>query len=352
MFVSIKLKKKALMAVLAACLLLALVPFAPRAAQAVRAAGEPAKKDFIKWVDFNVCEAALRDAMELDINTFEDPAQAHLDWADALAWLGARYGGDFSQYRKKDLNDLAQRVSGGETIQALTADNKYFSYYREAYGAVLDGLLGEYETETDSGWESCYGLKAYSPIAKTFPYQDYDDFGAGRSYGFQRKHLGHDMMAAVGTPVIAVESGTVEALGWNQYGGWRIGIRSFDGKRYHYYAHLRQNRPYAQGLEEGSVVMAGDVIGYVGRTGYSTKENVNNIKVNHLHYGMQLIFDESQKETDSGEIWIDVYAVCNLLRSHQSSVVRDDATKEWHRARAYREAVPEDRWQPVTDAAR
>ena len=38
------------------------------------------------------------------------------------------------------------------------------------------------------------------------------------------------MMGQVGTPVIAVESGYVEALGWNQYGGWRIGIRSFDKK--------------------------------------------------------------------------------------------------------------------------
>ncbi len=70
------------------------------------------------------------------------------------------------------------------------------------------------------------------------------------------------MMGLVGTPIIAVESGVVTALGWNQYGGWRIGISSFDGKRYYYYAHLRQNYPYAEGLEEGSVVTAGDVIGY------------------------------------------------------------------------------------------
>ena len=54
--------------------------------------------------------------------------------------------------------------------------------------------------------------------------------------------------------------------------GWRIGIRSFDNKRYYYYAHLRQNYPYAEGLEEGSVVTAGDVIGYMGHTGYSTTE--------------------------------------------------------------------------------
>lgn len=61
----------------------------------------------------------------------------------------------------------------------------------------------------------------------------------------------------IGTPIIAVESGYVEAIGWNQYGGWRIGIRSFDGKRYYYYAHLRQNYPYREQLKEGDVVTAG-----------------------------------------------------------------------------------------------
>ena len=120
------------------------------------------------------------------------------------------------------------------------------------------------------------------------------------------------MMAQTGTPVIAIESGVAETLGWNQYGGWRIGIRSHDKKRYYYYAHLRQNRPYAEGLEEGDTVQAGDVIGYVGHTGYSTQENVNNIAVSHLHLGLELIFDESQKESDN-EIWVDLYALTQLL---------------------------------------
>ena len=172
-------------------------------------------------------------------------------------------------------------------------------------------------------------LKAFSPIAKTFPYAHYDDFGAKRSYGYSRPHLGHDMMAAVGTPVIAVESGTVEIMGWNQYGGWRIGIRSFDRKRYYYYAHLRQNRPFHVDLKEGAQVHAGDVIGYVGRTGYSTKENVNNIEKSHLHWGMELIFDESQKECDN-EIWIDLYAITKLLEKNKSAVIRNNDTKEFY----------------------
>ena len=61
-------------------------------------------------------------------------------------------------------------------------------------------------------------------------------------------------MGSTGTPVIAVESGVVESLGWNQYGGWRIGIRSFDKKRYYYYAHLMEDTPYAAGLKEGDSV--------------------------------------------------------------------------------------------------
>lgn len=135
----------------------------------------------------------------------------------------------------------------------------------------------------------------------------------------------------IATPIIAIESGLVEALGWNQYGGWRIGIRSLDGKRYYYYAHLRQNYPYAEGLEEGSYVTAGDVIGYMGHTGYSATENVNNIEVVHLHWGLELIFDESQKECDN-EIWIDVYALTRFLARHCQQTEKVEGTREWKRS--------------------
>ena len=138
-------------------------------------------------------------------------------------------------------------------------------------------------------------------------------------------------MGSIGTPIIAVESGIVENLGWNQYGGWRVGIRSFDTKRYYYYAHLRKNHPYSEGLEEGKIVKAGDVIGYLGMTGYSTKENVNNINVPHLHFGMQLIFDESQVDSPN-EIWIDVYQIVEFLKQNRSEVyMSNEETKDYER---------------------
>lgn len=134
----------------------------------------------------------------------------------------------------------------------------------------------------------------------------------------------------IGTPIIAAESGYVEALGWNQYGGWRIGIRSFDKKRYYYYAHLRQNYPYAENLKEGDIVSAGDVIGYMGHTGYSAKENVNNIETVHLHFGLELVFDESQKESNN-EIWINCYELTKFLSRNRSKVYKVEGTKEWKR---------------------
>ena len=76
-------------------------------------------------------------------------------------------------------------------------------------------------------------------------------------------------------------------------------------------------------------MQAGDLIGFMGRTGYSDKENVNNIETVHLHFGMQLIFDESQKECDS-EIWIDVYDIVRLLSEHRASVVKKEGV--WQRA--------------------
>jgi murein DD-endopeptidase MepM/ murein hydrolase activator NlpD len=126
------------------------------------------------------------------------------------------------------------------------------------------------------------------------------------------------------------ETGRIEALGWNQYGGWRIGIRSLDNKRYYYYAHLRKGHPYVKSLKEGDIVYAGDVIGYLGMTGYSRKEDVNNINVPHLHFGTQLIFDESQKET-LAEIWINVYDIVEILSKNRSPVTYNEKTKECER---------------------
>ena len=164
----------------------------------------------IKYVEFNVTYSALDKAYAYDIGSQSE--EIKLNWIELLSYLGAKYGGDFSKYKENDINTLVKKLqSKEETIGTLTEDMKYYSYYYEAYEAVLGGLVGEYEIEvaseqnpTEKVWVKKYGLKGFAPIAKNFPYSDYDDFGVSRSYGYARNHLGHDMMSQVGTPVVSV----------------------------------------------------------------------------------------------------------------------------------------------------
>ena len=298
-----------------------------------------AKEDFIRWVDFDVGYSALQRALEIDIaSQGEEPP---LSWIDILALAATRCGG--KNISIKAVNSAAKELRGDRSpAEFLGEQFKYFAYYQEAYHAALGGLVGHYAIEVtnretgEKEWVPAYGLKAFSPIAAGYGYSHYDDFGSSRTYGFARRHLGNDLLGALGTPIVAVEGGTVEALGWNQYGGWRIRIRSDDRLRYYYYAHLRKDNPYAPGLAEGQHVSAGDVIGFMGRTGYSHKENVNNIETVHLHFGMELVFDESQKECNS-EIWIDVYNIVRLLSSHRSSVYYNKESGRWERLYPFRD---------------
>ena len=277
----------------------------------------PVRADTIKWVDFQVPYESLKYALDRDVATFEQ--EKHLNWIDILALSACRTGGRCGLSSvKKAAEDLASDKSPEELLGGLY---KYYDYYHRSFDAALGGLVGSYAIEINGEWKPAYGLKAFSPIAAGYGYSHCSDFGVGRSFGFKRKHLGNDLMGSLGTPIVAVEGGVVEALGWNRYGGWRVGIRSFDSRRYYYYAHLQKDHPFAEDLKVGDMVQAGDLIGFMGRTGYSDKENVNNIETVHLHFGMELVFDESQKECNS-EIWINVYDIVRLLANHRSSVVK------------------------------
>lgn len=288
----------------------------------------PAHAEPIRWVDFGVPYESLEYAMQLDIRSFEQ--EQHISWIDTLALAACRTGGKCPLASVKKAGE--ELKSGKCPQQVLGELYKYYDYYHEAYDAALGGLLGSFAIEKDGQRKVQYGLKAFCPVAAGFGYGHCDDFGVSRSFGFQRKHLGHDMMGTLGAPIVAVEGGVVEAMGWNRYGGWRVGIRSFDNRRYYYYAHLQKDAPFAPGLEVGQMVQAGDLLGFMGRTGYSDTENVNNIESVHLHFGLQLVFDESQKECNS-EIWIDVYNIVRLLERHRASYQKENGS--WKRVYAF-----------------
>lgn len=272
----------------------------------MRAAATP----YIKWVSFTPTLEAIRKAYEVDTEF-----SGKIKMYEVLAYYSSRFGDKYTSFSSAKIDELSEKIKGGETLSSLTKDLKTYEYYKESYKAVLGEWTGEY---TENG-ETKYGLKVFSPVASGYYYSHTDDFGNGRNYGFKRKHLGNDLFGSVGTPLVAVESGTVDMIGWNKYGGWRVGISSFDGKRYYYYAHLRKDHPYNENIKIGEVVRAGDVLGYLGATGYSDKENVNGMKRAHLHFGVQLIFHPSQKKGNN-EIWIDVYNIVRFLRSNSAEV--------------------------------
>ncbi len=294
--------------------------------------------NYIKWVEFTPSVWLLEKTSNIDIKSHNENWDIKINWIELLAYLSAKYYGNLDKFKQSDLDNLVQRLKEGKTIEELTSNLNLYDYYYESYNAILCQFIGDYEVEIENNgikqYEGKYGIKAFLPIAKKYSFSHYKDFGNSRSYGYRRRHLGNDLMGSIGTPIIAVESGIIEAIGWNQYGGWRIGIRSFDKKRYYYYAHLRKDHPFNNEFKEGDIVKAGDVIGYLGMTGYSLKENVNNINVPHLHFGMQIIFDESQKD-GINQIWIDVYNIIEFLRKHRSEVYLDKSNETKDYVRKY-----------------
>ena len=122
-----------------------------------------------------------------------------------------------------------------------------------------------------------------------------DTWMQSRTYGGDRGHEGCDIMADINArgnyPVISVCDGTIEQMGWLELGGYRIGIRSPHGA-YFYYAHLSD---YAEGFSIGDEVHAGELIAFMGDTGYSkTEGTAGNFDV-HLHFGIYLN-DENKQE--------------------------------------------------------
>jgi murein DD-endopeptidase MepM/ murein hydrolase activator NlpD len=99
-----------------------------------------------------------------------------------------------------------------------------------------------------------------------------DSWGAPRSGG--RSHQGVDMIAARGTPLVAIESGVISRTSNSSLGGITMWIAGSSGDSF-YYAHLDG---YASGISSGQSVSVGQLIGYVGNTGNAR------YTVPHLHF--------------------------------------------------------------------
>lgn len=130
-----------------------------------------------------------------------------------------------------------------------------------------------------------------------------------RSYGGNRRHEGTDIMAKNNIrgyyPVISITEGVVEKMGWLEQGGYRIGIRSPSGG-YFYYAHLNS---YSGDLKKGDPVLAGQLLGFMGDSGYGKEGTTGQFDV-HLHLGIYV-------ETSAGELSVNPYHVLKILEKNR-----------------------------------
>ena len=121
------------------------------------------------------------------------------------------------------------------------------------------------------------------PLPALRPEQLQDTYAQTR--GSERQHEALDILAAAGTPVLAVADGHIEKLFTSVQGGLTIYQFEPTGRYAYYYAHLQG---YAAGLAEGQQVRRGEVIGYVGSTGNA------NPAAPHLHFAVFALGPERQ----------------------------------------------------------
>ena len=245
-----------------------------------------------------------------------------------ISWLGngsalyrlSAYTWESDEFRRMDL--------GPEVAEWEEMDAKALAALMVEHGYALSDRKQESETvplrslsslcfleehpaafrKLTHAYEMIFQDLVYFPIPKSSnpetPDIAYEDsWQQKRTYGGERGHEGCDIMGTKRErgfyPVVSISDGVIERMGWLEQGGWRIGIRTESGL-YLYYAHLYS---YADGLSEGDRIRAGELLGYMGDSGYGKQETtVGNFEV-HLHLGLYLKTDHYE-ELSVNPYWV------------------------------------------------
>ncbi len=153
------------------------------------------------------------------------------------------------------------------------------------------------------------------PVPMDYEYAFEDSWNAERTYGGIRKHYGTDIMDPQNErgiiQIISMSRGVVENIGWNETGGYRVGVRTKNGA-YIYYAHLDK---YAPKIKKGSKIETGDLIGYMGDSGYGEEGTVGQFPV-HLHIGI------ATKLFGDNESWINPYYLLRYLEEKDMKILK------------------------------
>jgi peptidoglycan LD-endopeptidase LytH len=213
----------------------------------------------------DMLEALLGSADLADLlNKTEALSQVSMDDTSAFLQL-ARTEAEIKMLNEDLFADKkALAKAEAQLAKEIAAQQKQFEAVADDYERLKSRLVGvDVEVKAD-GSISTGGM--YCPVAG--PVSFIDSWGYPRSGG--RSHQGTDMMAAYGTPLVAITSGTVTYASYDGSGGNMIFLSGDDGHQY-WYMHNQQN------LVTGGRVQAGQQIATVGDTG-------NAVGNPHLHF--------------------------------------------------------------------
>lgn len=221
------------------------------------------------------------------------------------------------EYRDQEIGEkmlayIEKRQSPAAEIGLYLLESKFgYQPFRYAYSEKSFEKLKQ-KWKSQEGWDLYQEYTAaiwndvkYFPVPKSTTDAEMqvtytNSWMAERTYGGKRGHEGTDLMATQNVagvyPIISMTDGIVQSKGWLEKGGYRIGVEAPSGA-YFYYAHLES---YAS-LEVGDEVQAGDLLGFMGDSGYGEEGTTGKFPV-HLHVGIY-IYPEGE-ETSVNPYWV------------------------------------------------
>ncbi|OGY94069.1 MAG: hypothetical protein A2406_00380 [Candidatus Komeilibacteria bacterium RIFOXYC1_FULL_37_11] len=226
----------------------------------------------IKTVSGTIDSSLYQSALDQNVDI-----RAIIELADVFAWtvdfgMGIRVGDTYkfiyeeryrnNQYQRPGKILAAKFVNDGKTIEGY-----YFSEGKDDDGDIVDGYY-------HSTGESVQKIFLKNPV--DFKYIS-SGFTTGRRYveafNVSTGHRAIDYAAAAGTPIRAVGDGTVTFAGWSKAGYGNLTSIRHNSVFSTNYAHQSK-----LAVSSGEKVVQGQIIGYVGSTGFSTGP--------HLHFEM------------------------------------------------------------------
>ena len=201
-----------------------------------------------------------------------------------------------AEFRQQDLSP--------ELYRQLTESGLYPSDWCDLLTTtMLNSHFHPQHISPDNTFYLLYKKSCYLQLKNCYE----DSWMDSRTYGGNRHHEGTDLFGPVSQsgyyPIISITDGIVEQKGWLPLGGYRIGIRS-DSGGYFYYAHLSS---YEEDFTPGDRVQAGEILGFMGNTGYGQEGTSERFPV-HLHLGIYITTPEGQ------DISVNPYHVLQCLR--------------------------------------